>query len=502
MQDTQPAPPARPVLRQVIGQRAAVSVVFITSMFVTILDTTIVNVALASMTRSFDTSAAAMSSVSVAYLVALAVVIPASGWLGDRFGTKQTLLVALALFTLASVLCGLAQNLPELVAFRVLQGVGGGILTPIGMTMLFHVYPPKDRIRAARVLTVPTTLAPALGPVLGGLLVDGPGWRWVFFVNIPVGLFAIAFGLLFVARIEGPRSTGRLDLPGVLLSAGGFAGVMYAVSAGATQGWSSPSVVVAAVAGAVLVAGLVVWQLRCARPLLDLRLFGNRLFRTINIASLLYSVSFLGTLFVFPLMLQEAFGRSAVAAGLNTFPEAVGVMSGAWLVGRIYAAIGPRRLMASGMLGVAVTAGLLATVRADTAPWLVWLVMFVLGVAMAHLFVPAQTAAFATVAPGRTGSASALYNAQRQFGMALGVAVMGSVLAAVGTTRLTPDGPRADLTAYHIAFLVAAGIALAGAVAALLVPDKEAAVTMTRDTKAPARQKNEDRPDPLPDGSH
>ncbi|MGD3111800.1 MDR family MFS transporter [Streptomyces sp. YGL11-2] len=499
MQDTQPTSPEGPVLRRAIGQRAAVSVVFVTSMFVTILDTTIVNVALASMTRSFDTSAAAMSSVSVAYLVALAVVIPTSGWLGDRFGTKQTLLVALALFTLASVLCGLAQNLPELVAFRVLQGVGGGILTPIGMTMLFHVYPPKDRILAARVLTVPTTLAPALGPVLGGLLVDGPGWRWVFFVNIPVGVFAIVFGLLFVAKIDGPDAAGRLDVPGVLLSAGGFAGVMYAVSAGGTLGWSSPPILAAAAAGVVLVAGLVVWQLRAPRPLLDLRLFGNRLFRTVNVASLLYSVSFLGALFVFPLMLQEVFGRSAIAAGLNTFPEAVGVVSGAWLVGRLYPLIGPRRLMTSGMLGVALAAGLLAVVEADTAPWLVWSVMFVLGVAMAHLFVPAQTAAFATVPPSRTGSASALYNAQRQFGMALGVAVMGTVLAAVGSIRHTPDGPRANLAAYHTAFLVAACIALAGAIAATLVPDKEAAVTMTR--KPTADQQDEEQQDPLPDGS-
>src|SRR5436309_4346205 len=156
-------------------------------MFMTILDATIVNVALPTIGRDFGVSATAVGAISIAFLVSLAVTIPASGWLGDRYGGKRVLLAATALFTAASALCGLASSLGELVAFRILQGAGGGMLAPVGMAMLFRVFPPAERIRAASILTVPTTLAPALGPVLGGLLVTDLSWRWVFYVNVPIG---------------------------------------------------------------------------------------------------------------------------------------------------------------------------------------------------------------------------------------------------------------------------------------------------------------------------
>src|SRR5947207_12062541 len=173
-------------------------------MFMTILDATIVNVALPTIGRDFGVSATAVDGIAIAFLVSLAVTIPASGWLGDRFGGKRVLLSAIVLFTFASALCGLASSLGELVAFRILQGAGGGMLAPVGMAMLYRVFPPAERIRASAILTVPTTFAPALAPVLGGLLVTDLSWPWLFYVNLPLGAATVAFGAVFLKQTTQP----------------------------------------------------------------------------------------------------------------------------------------------------------------------------------------------------------------------------------------------------------------------------------------------------------
>src|ERR1019366_591591 len=239
-----------------INPKISVSVVFVAAMFMNIMDITIVNVALPSIGRQFGVSEAALGSVAVGYLVSLAIVIPAAGWLGDRFGSKRILLLAIAVFTGASVLCGLADSLPELVLFRVIQGVGGGMLTPVGMALLFRTFPPEERVRASSILTVPTAVAPALGPVLGGLLVTELSWRWVFFVNLPIGVAAFAFGLIF---LDEHRQThpGRFDLPGFLLSGTGFALVMFGISEGPDRGWGSTLILASIAIGVVLLTALV-----------------------------------------------------------------------------------------------------------------------------------------------------------------------------------------------------------------------------------------------------
>src|SRR5580692_7143851 len=196
-----------------MNQKIVVGAVFVSAMFMNIMDITIVNVALPTIGRDFGIPPTAVDGVVIAYLVSLAVFIPASGWLGDRFGGKRVLLVAITVFTIGSVLCGLAQNMTELVLFRVIQGSGGGMMAPVGMAMLYRVFPPAERVRAASILTIPTTMAPAIGPVLGGLLVTSLSWRWVFFVNLPLGILAIIFGALFLERI-GTTDAGRLDVRG------------------------------------------------------------------------------------------------------------------------------------------------------------------------------------------------------------------------------------------------------------------------------------------------
>ncbi|MFE2913481.1 MDR family MFS transporter [Kitasatospora indigofera] len=475
-----PAPDPTAPPRRGISPKTAVGVVFVASLFMSIMDTTIVNVALPSIGRQFGVDPAGVGIVNVGYLVSLAVFVPLSGWLADRYGTRRVFLVSLTLFTVASLLCGAADSMAQLTLDRIFQGAAGGMLTPVGMTMLFRAFPQEERMRATRVLMLPTAVAPALGPVLGGWLVDGWSWHWVFIVNIPVGVAALVFGLLFLPDYRVERA-GRFDAAGFLLSGAGFGLLMYALAEGAGQGWASARILVSGVTGALALAALVLVELRRPEPMLDLRLLRDRIFRTMNLLSLFSGAAFLGMLYLFPLLMQDALGMDALHSGLMVFPEAIGVMIASQVAGRLYPRIGPRRILVAGATVVALCLAAMTAITPDSNLWAVRGLMFVTGFAMSHVFMPSQTAAFATVPARATGAASTLYNAQRQLGSALGVAVLGTVLTAAGTVTVDAAGtPVANLAAYRAAFLVASGLALVAALIALSVRDSDAAATMRR----------------------
>lgn len=479
--------PSRP------SQKVVVGAVFVAAMFMSIMDVTIVNTALPTIGREFAVSPTAVDSVAISFLVSLAVFIPASGWLGDRFGGKRVLLAAIVVFTVASALCGLASSLGELVAFRILQGAGGGMLAPVGMAMLFRVFPPAERIRASAILTFPTTFAPALGPVLGGLLTTDLSWRWCFYVNVPLGAAAVAFGAVFLEQATQP-APGRFDLAGFLLSGAGLGLLMYGVSEGPNKGWSDRLVLFGIAAGTVLLVIMVIVELRTAEPIVGLRLLGNRLFRSANGVMILASVAFLGTLFVIALYYQNGRGLDALGSGLSTAPEAFGVMGGAQIATRLlYPWLGPRRHIAIGLVGVAASIGALALLGAQSSLWWARLLMFALGLAMAQVFVPSQAAGFATITPAATGRAATLFNMVRQLGGAIGVALLTTIIALIGATHLVAGHQVANLTAYRVTFLAAAAVALLGAGVALTIHDADAAASIP-----PRRTRRRARPVPEP----
>ena len=457
-----------PVL--IVNQKAVVGAVFVAAMFMNIMDGTVVNVALPTLSRSFAVPIGSVSGVVTAYLVTLAVAMPASGWMGDRFGGRNVLLGAITLFTAASALCGLAATLPELVAFRALQGLGGGALIPVGMTMITRAFPPAERIKANQVLIVPTLLAPALGPVIGGALVDGLSWRWIFYINLPVGVAAVLIGLLFLpAGSEHPA--GRFDLPGFLLAASGFPLFTYALSTGATSGLGSALVLATGLCGLVLLAVFIAVERRVTEPLLRLGLYRDGLFRVTSLQATAASGGFLGTLFLVPLLLQNGLGFSAVHSGLSTFTEALGGMTGVQVTTRLYKRTGPRRLMIAGMSGTVTTIGLMALAGPSDAFWMIPLLMFFTGCSFGFAMSPAQAANMAAITPAETGHASTLLNTVRQAGGAAGVALLGTVLAATGAGA-------ADLAGYHLAFLAAAALMALGLVFSCFVDDAAAAPTM------------------------
>ncbi len=473
---------ALPEARPRVPQHVVVAVVYVAAMFMSILDSTVVNVALPTLAAEFDAGTGTIEWVVTGYLLGLAVSVPMSGWLGDRIGTKKVFLGALVVFTVASAMCAAAGTLPHLVAFRVLQGLGGGMLAPTGLAMLFRTYPPERRAAASKVLIIPTAIAPATGPILGGFLVDHLSWRWVFLINIPVGVAVLVFGFLLLQE-HREQSAGPLDAFGAVLSGLGLASVLYALSEGPSKGWLSAPVVIASLTGLVAVVALVYVELHVPQPMLDLRLLGDRLFRATTLSLVFSTAAFLGMLFVVPLFLQEVRGATALESGLATAPEAIGVIAASQLVGRLYPRVGPRRLIAFGMGWIALMLIGLSRVALDTDLWVVRVLMFLAGTGLACVLIPLQASSFARIAPRDTGRASSLFNTTRQIAAALGVAVLATCIQAwvpgAGEAGGTTDVAGA-VAGYQRTFVVAAIIAGIGVLVALRIRDEDAAATMVR----------------------
>ena len=459
-----------------------VAAIFVTGLFMDIMDTTIINVAIPSLVKDLHTTASTVEWVVLGYLLSLAVWIPASGWVGDRFGTKKTFLFALFAFTAASALCGLSQSVGQLMTFRILQGVGGGMLTPVGTAMLFRAFPPAERAKASAVLLVPAVLAPALGPVIGGWLVTDVSWRLIFFVNLPVGVAGFIFGALFLKEHKEPTA-GRFDLPGFVLSGGGLALSLYALSQGPSAGWGSATVLWPGIVGVAMFVALVIVELKTDQPMLDLRLFRERMFRNANIVMILAVGGLIGVLFLLPQFLQDLRGLSALQSGLATFPQAVGMMIAIRFVAKLYPKVGPRRIVIVGLLAVTATTSCFLFVDLHTSLWLIRGIMLLRGVAMAAAFIPMQAATYTNISRADTGRASALFSTQRQVGAAFGVAILATVWISrtkslVGTASGDAATTAARVAGFHDAFLVAALLALTAAGAALMIRDSDAAASL------------------------
>ena len=454
-----------------------VATVLVSALFLDILDTTIVNVALPTLGRQFGASSTEW--VVIGYTLSLAVFIPASGWLSDRIGSKRVFLFAFAMFIGSSALCGAAQSIEQLIAFRVLQGVGGGMLTPVGLAIMFRAFPPAERARASTLMMVPTLTAPALGPVIGGFLITNVSWRWIFYINVPIGLAAFVLGFRRLRESREPTA-GRFDLAGFVLSGGGLAAFVFALSEGPAKGWSSPTVLGSGALGVVMLAAMVYVETHKPQPMLTLSLLRNRLFRNANIVSAFSIASFLGLLFVLPQYLQTLRGLSAQESGLTTFPQAIGVGCSSFIAGSLYKRIGPRRLISSGLFLASIAIFAFHWITLDTNLWWIRGLMLLRGFCMGFAFVPMQAASYATIAPADNGRAASIFSTQRQVAVSIAVAVLATILASYitfGSTGRVIDPQRA-LDGFHVTFFVSAGLALVASIAALFIRDSDAAGTM------------------------
>jgi len=475
-------------LRGLRSQRVreqVVLLIYMISLLMGALDATIVNTALPSINRDFRTTLASTEWVVLGYLLSAAVSILGAGWLGDRFGTRRMFLAGLALFTAASALCGFAQALNQLIVFRIVQGLGAGLVAAVGQAMLYRTFAPERRARVAGLVAIGTSIGPILGPVLGGILVTELSWRWCFFVNLPIGAIALVIGFWFLQE-HRQSAVEHFDASGFLLGVSGLTLFLYAVSEAPTLGWTNPTVIATGIAGLVALGALVLVELRQTHPMLNLKLFTNRIFRATLVVSFLSFTAYSGYLLLLPQFVQEVRGASALSSGFTTFPGAVGVLINSQVTARLYHRVGPRRMIVGGLCGVTIVFLCFSmAVGTSTSPWVIRLLAFCSGSSFAWCFIPAQVASFSTISSADMGRASALFTILQRGAGPAGVAIAATVVAS--SVHLGQSTRGASLVpAFHNAFLALAALMATAGLFALRIHDSDAAASMGRRVKPTA----------------
>jgi EmrB/QacA subfamily drug resistance transporter len=401
-----------------------------------ILDTTIVNVALDTLGRDLHASLADIQWVLTGYMLSLGAVIPLTGWASRRFGARNVYMVALVLFTGSSMLCGFAGSTSQLILFRVIQGVGGGMLLPIGQMMLAGAAGPQRMGRVMSVVAIPAMLAPILGPTIGGLIVDNTTWRWIFFVNVPIGLLALVLAFRILPRAER-TPTEPLDLRGLVLLALGVPLLTYGLAEiGVTGQFTTPRVVVPLLAGTGLIAAFALHALRVQRPLLDLRLYRRTTFAAASAAMFCLSAALFGGMILVPLYWQQIRAQSALDTGLLMAPMGIGMIVMLPLVGRLTDRIGGGPLALAGVVVTTIATVPFAMIGAHTSIPALCGATVVRGMGVGLAFMPAMTAAFASLKRSELSDATPQLNVLQRIGGSIGTAVLAVVLqrALIGAT--------------------------------------------------------------------
>ena len=408
------------------------AIVVVIGMFMAVLDNTIVNVALPRMQHAFNTDWQSVVWVASAYFLSSAAVIPITGYLGDRLGSKGVWIASLAFFTGASALCALAPTVGWLITFRVIQGIGAGALFPLALAIAYREFPPNERGPAAAVVGVPLLLAPTFGPTIGGYLTTTFDWQAIFLVNVPFGVIAL-FLAWRVLRADAPEiaAQGRgFDIVGLALAMGGTLALVYAIDRAGTKGWTDSTVVGLSLSGVILLAGFAIFELRSRDPVMDVRLFRSATFTVSNVVSWAIGAVGLGSLFLIPLYFENVLGRSPLDTGVNLIPMGFAAAVAVAITGRLYNTVGPRLLT---MVGVGLlAAGSIGFVSAgpQTDPWSLtpWLILRGAGFGMAG--VPIQNLAMSVVSNVAMARASSLFNVTRQIFSAIGVAGLSAYLTS------------------------------------------------------------------------
>jgi EmrB/QacA subfamily drug resistance transporter len=460
-----------------------ISAVVIVGSIMSILDTTIVNVALATLGRDLHSSIDQIQWVVTGYMLSLAAVIPVTGWAARRFGAKRVYLVSLVLFTAGSALCGLAGSTTELIAFRVIQGVGGGMILPIGQLMMAEAAGPKRMGRVMSIVAVPAMLAPILGPTIGGLIVDNASWRWIFYVNLPIGVLAVIAAWRILPNVK-PQATSTLDYRGLVLMATGLPLLTYGLAEiGATGSFTAAKVVYPILAGIVLIAAFVRHALRIKNPLLDLRLYRKPTFSSASFAMFCLGAALFGGMILLPLYWQEIRHESVVNTGLLTAPQGLGMALVMPLAGKLSDRLGGGPLALFGVIVTTLATVPFGLIGAHTSVFGLSVAMFVRGTGIGFAFMPAMAAAFAALDRSELAHATPQMNVLQRVGGSIGTAVVAVVLqrALIGTHSVS-----AAASAYGTAFWWSAGLTALAIVPCVILLRAERAARATKGATAPS----------------
>ena len=439
------------------------------ALFMVTLDNLVVTNALVSIREDLGASLEQLEWTVNAYTLSYAVFLLTAAALGDRLGRRRVFAVGVGIFTVASAAAAIAPSTEALIAARALQGLGGAVITPLSLTILSDAFAEKRGL-ALGIWSGVSGLGVALGPVVGGAVVDGFSWHWIFWLNVPIGIALVPVALALLTESRGPNRT--LDLPGVALASSGLLGVVYGIVRAQALGWTSTTVLASIGAGVVLLAGFVAWQLRTPAPMLPMRFFRNRAFAATNGVSLAMFFGTFGSIFLLAQFFQVAQGYSPLEAGLRTLPWTAMPIFVAPVAGILSDRIGSRPLMAAGLSLQALALAYLALVTAPDVAYGVLVPGFVMaGTGMALVFAPSANALLSSVRPSEAGQASGANNTIREVGGVLGVAVLASVFTDAGGYA----SPQAYVDGLVPAVWVGAAVLAVGALIALLVPRRPAA---------------------------
>jgi EmrB/QacA subfamily drug resistance transporter len=435
------------------------------ALFMVTLDNLVVTTALPVIRRSLHSSLAGLEWTVNAYTLTFAVLLLTGAALGDRFGRRRLFVIGMAIFTLGSVAAALAPSIGALVAARAVQGLGGAIVTPLTLTILSAAVPAERRGLVLGAWGGISGLAVAIGPLVGGAVVQGLSWQWIFWLNVPIGLLVIPLAARRLTESYGP--TKQLDLRGVGLASAGLLGIVWGLVRGNSVGWGSAEIAVSLLAGAAVLVLFVLWELRAPAPMLPMRFFRNRTFAMTNVASLLMFFGMFGSIFLLAQFFQTVQGYSPLGSGLRILPWTAMPIFIAPIAGALSDKIGGRVIIATGLALQAIGLGWIAAVSTPTVPYSSLVAPFFLsGIGMALFFAPVANVVLSAVRPEEEGQASGANNAIRELGGVFGVAVLAAVFASVG-------GYRTGVTFVNgLTSAVWVGAALVGvaALAALAIP--------------------------------
>ncbi len=435
------------------------------ALFMVTLDNLVVTTALPRIRVDLGASLSGLEWIVNAYTLSFAVLLMTGAALGDRFGRRRVMTIGLSIFTGASAVAALAPNTTVLIAARAVQGAGAALVLPLTLTLLSEAFPAGRRGVALGIWSGISGLGVALGPVIGGAVVSGISWQWIFWINVPIGLIVVPLALARLTESRGPNKA--LDLRGVALASGGLLGIVYALVRANALGWTSATVLASAAGGAALLAGFVAWEQRAKAPMLPMRFFRSRAFSATNGVSLAMYFGMFGAIFLLAQFFQTAQGYSPLEAGLRTLPWTAMPIFVAPVAGLLSDRIGSRPLMFTGLALQATALGWLATELSPTLAYGRMIVPFILaGAGMALVFAPAANAVLGAVRPEEAGQASGATNAIREVGGVLGVTVLASVFSGSGSYA----SPSAFVAGLTPAVAVAAIVLAVGAIAALAIP--------------------------------
>jgi EmrB/QacA subfamily drug resistance transporter len=393
-----------------------------------ILDVTVVSVALPTFQRDFHATYATVAWTMTAYTLALATVIPVTGWAADRFGTKRLYMASIVMFVGGSALCSMAWDIGPLIGFRVLQGLGGGMLMPLGMTIMTRAAGPERVGRVMAVLGVPMLLGPIGGPILGGWLIEAASWHWIFLINVPIGLIAFICALRVLPKDE-PHPSESFDFLGMVLLSPGLALFLYGVSSIPGEGTvAAAKVLIPGLIGLALVVAFVFHALRKEHALIDLGLFGNRNLTVAVVTMTLFSIAFMGSMLLFPSYFLQVRGETTLNAGLLLAPQGFGAMLTMPVSGKLTDKIGPGKLVLSGIVIIAAGMAVFTQITATSSYALLLGALFVMGLGMGMTMMPIMSAALASLVDHQIARGSTMMNIVQQTAGSIGTATMSVIL--------------------------------------------------------------------------